>query len=78
VAHAVLDGQTGPVRDAVLLNAAAALVALDAVGGDGPDSGTLVTRLGAAVTRAATSIDSGAARAAMLRWIATSQALAER
>ena len=26
----MLDGETGPVRDAVLLNAAAALVALDA------------------------------------------------
>ena len=78
VARAVLDGETGPVRDAVLINAAAALVALDAVGAHGPEPGTLGPRVGAAVARAAEAIDSGAARKALQRWVATSRTLADR
>ncbi|MET9673731.1 anthranilate phosphoribosyltransferase [Streptomyces sp. NPDC006482] len=68
VARRLLAGETGPVRDAVLLNAAAALTALEAGGG------TLVEQLNAGIARAAESIDSGAARQVLERWIAASNA----
>ena len=59
---ALLDGQAGPYRDAVLLNAAAALIVADAA----PD-----WQAGAA--RAAEAIDSGAARKLLARWIAAAR-----
>ncbi|MET8751606.1 anthranilate phosphoribosyltransferase [Streptomyces sp. NPDC004667] len=68
VARRLLAGETGPVREAVLLNSAAALVALD------PGSGSLEEQLSAGIARAAESIDSGAARAALERWAAASNA----
>ncbi|WP_030679520.1 anthranilate phosphoribosyltransferase [Streptomyces sp. NRRL B-1347] len=68
VARRLLDGETGPVRDAVLLNAAAALVALE------PGEGPLVERIRAGMAKAADAIDSGAARAALARWVAASNA----
>jgi anthranilate phosphoribosyltransferase len=71
VARAVLDGQPGPVRDIVLLNAAAALAA--AAGVPGPEAVTAALADGYA--RAAQAIDSGAARALLDRWIAASQRL---
>lgn len=67
VARALLGGTTGAVRDAVLLNAAAALVALD-----GPGS-SLRDQLAAAGERAATALDSGAAGALLERWVEVSQ-----
>ncbi|MEU6661478.1 anthranilate phosphoribosyltransferase [Streptomyces sp. NPDC046821] len=66
VAHRLLDGERGPVRDAVLLNSAAALVAVR------PGSGTLAEQLRAGMDRAAESIDSGAAKAALERWVIAS------
>ncbi|MFD9354212.1 anthranilate phosphoribosyltransferase [Streptomyces sp. NPDC060031] len=66
IAQRLLAGETGPVRDAVLLNSAAALVALD------PGSGTLEEQLRAGIARAAQSIDSGAARASLARWVQAS------
>lgn len=69
VARDLLAGATGPVRDAVLLNAAAALAAYD--GGDGP----LVARLATGMVRAAGSLDSGGAHDALERWIAVSRNL---
>ncbi|MBT2366495.1 anthranilate phosphoribosyltransferase [Streptomyces sp. ISL-10] len=66
VARRLLGGETGPVRDAVLLNSAAALVALE------PTDGTLNEQLAAGMARAAQSIDSGAARAALERWVTAS------
>ncbi|MGW5353256.1 anthranilate phosphoribosyltransferase [Streptomyces sp. NPDC004031] len=68
VARRVLAGETGPVRDAVLLNSAAALVALE------PGNGTLEEQLAAGVERAAQSLDSGAAAAVLERWAAASNA----
>ncbi|MBD0419967.1 anthranilate phosphoribosyltransferase [Streptomyces sp. NPDC052309] len=68
VARRLLNGERGPVRDAVLLNAAAALVALEA--GDGP----LTDRIRAGMDKAAESIDSGAARRVLERWVAASHA----
>ncbi|MFC9675383.1 anthranilate phosphoribosyltransferase [Streptomyces sp. NPDC056949] len=68
VARRLLDGERGPVRDAVLLNSAAALVALTP--GDGP----LTDQIRAGMARAAESIDSGAAKRTLERWMAASNA----
>ncbi|WP_371652292.1 MULTISPECIES: anthranilate phosphoribosyltransferase [unclassified Streptomyces] len=68
VARRLLAGETGPVRDAVLLNSAAALVALD------PGEGSLVEQIRAGIAVAAESVDSGAARRALERWVAASNA----
>ncbi|GGZ20371.1 anthranilate phosphoribosyltransferase 1 [Streptomyces inusitatus] len=68
VARRLLAGEKGPVRDAVLLNSAAALVAL------APSDASLEDQLAAAITRAAHSIDSGAAAAALERWVAATSA----
>jgi anthranilate phosphoribosyltransferase len=64
VARRVLAGERGPVRDAVLLNAAAALTALDLTGAP------LAEQLAAGVRRAEAALDSGAAQATLERWAA--------
>ena len=69
VARDLLGGATGAVRDAVLLNAAAALAAH--TGGDGD----LVDRLRAGWERAAAALDTGRPQALLARWIQVSQAL---
>ncbi|MCW5249251.1 MULTISPECIES: anthranilate phosphoribosyltransferase [unclassified Streptomyces] len=66
VARRLLSGERGPVRDAVLLNSAAALVALR------PGGGTLTERIRAGMDRAAEAIDSGAAARTLERWVAAS------
>ncbi|MCX4551579.1 anthranilate phosphoribosyltransferase [Streptomyces sp. NBC_01387] len=68
VARRLLAGEGGPVRDAVLLNSAAALVALH------PGGGSLDERIAAGIARAAESIDSGAAGRALERWVTASNA----
>ena len=68
VAHRLLDGEKGPVRDAVVLNAAAALVAVDGIS-DAP----LHQQLRPAMDRAADAIDSGAAGQALERWVQVSR-----
>ncbi|MGD1217869.1 MULTISPECIES: anthranilate phosphoribosyltransferase [Streptomyces] len=68
VARRLLNGERGPVRDAVLLNSAAALVALSP--GDAP----LTEQIRAAMAQAAESIDSGAAKQALDRWVRVSNA----
>jgi anthranilate phosphoribosyltransferase len=73
VARAVVSGQqAGPVRETVLLNAAAALAA--AAGVPGPDE--LQAALADGYARAASAIDSGAADATLQRWVAESSRLA--
>jgi anthranilate phosphoribosyltransferase len=62
VVREVLAGRRGPVRDAVVLNAAAALVVADVV--EGLDDG---------VGRAQLALDSGAAAAALQRLVEVSQ-----
>jgi len=64
VAHALLAGETGPVRDAVLLNAAAALVAYD-----GTTGAPVGEQLAAMLPRAAEAVDSGAAAAKLRQWV---------
>jgi anthranilate phosphoribosyltransferase len=68
VFHALLAGRPGPVRDAVLLNAAGALVAFDGPPAQLPDA------LPGALERAAAAIDSGAAQRLLARWIEFSAA----
>ena len=83
VLRAVLNGETGgnlgAVRDAVLLNAAAAIVAFDAVGGSTTYGGAEVSlseRFARALPVATAAVDSGAAVAVLERWIVLSQTLA--
>jgi anthranilate phosphoribosyltransferase len=68
VARRVLDGEQGPVRDAVLLNAAGALAVYDEPGA------TVEASLPAAYAKAAEAIDSGSAARLLDRWIAASAA----
>lgn len=65
----LLAGATGPVRDAVLLNAAGAAAAYDGPGAD------LSDQLSAGLERAANAIDSGAAADLLDRWAIRSTAL---
>jgi anthranilate phosphoribosyltransferase len=69
VARALFAGQTGPVRDAVMVNAAAALVARTGWGGD------LGEALRAGLDKVAAAVDSGAAGDLVQRWADTARAL---
>ncbi len=66
VARRLFSGEHGPVRDAVLVNAAAALTAQAGVG-TGAD---LIGALRTGLDRAAAAIDSGAAAQLLDKWIA--------
>lgn len=66
VVRRLLDGETGPVRDAVLLNAGAALAVHDDPSGD-PHAA-----LAAGIAKAQEAVDSGAARATLDRWVEAS------
>jgi anthranilate phosphoribosyltransferase len=70
VARRFLAGDKGPVRDAVLLNAAAALVAVEGV-----SPAPVSEQLRSAIPRAAEAVDSGAAAGALAEWVETSQRL---
>jgi anthranilate phosphoribosyltransferase len=59
IARAILEGEQGPRRDVVVMNAAAALCAA-----------LHCAELGEAVAAAQTSLDSGAARDVLERWLA--------
>ena len=65
----VLDGERGPVRDAVLLNAAAALAAFD------ERAQRLHDALAAGLERAAAAVDDGRAAALLERWVTVSRAV---
>jgi anthranilate phosphoribosyltransferase len=68
VARALLAGERGPVRDAVLLNAGAALAAYDGLGG------SLTDAVAAGMRQAAAAVDSGAAADVLDRWVTVSHA----
>jgi anthranilate phosphoribosyltransferase len=69
VARAVLAGERGPVRDAVLLNAAAGIVASQG----SPDPGRALTdRLAEGIQEAAAAVDSGAAATVLRDWAGAS------
>ena len=67
----VVNGERGPVRDAVLLNAAAALTAYD------HRAQRLHDALAAGMARAAEAIDDGRAAALLDRWVAVSRTARE-
>ncbi|KAB1907312.1 anthranilate phosphoribosyltransferase [Micromonospora tulbaghiae] len=68
VVRRLLAGETGPVRDAVLVNAAVALAT------QGPLDGDLYEVLRANLDRAAEAVDSGGAAAALERWLEVARA----
>ncbi|MDQ3616139.1 MAG: anthranilate phosphoribosyltransferase [Actinomycetota bacterium] len=69
VVRRLVDGEAGQVRDAVLLNAGAAL----AVHANEP--GSIHERVTSGLARARDSIDSGGARATLDRWVAVSSSI---
>jgi len=71
VAREVFSGQPGPVRDMVLVNAAALIAAYEGA----PPPAELTATLGGAYERAAAAVDSGAATTLLDRWVAVSQRL---
>ncbi|MGC0364512.1 anthranilate phosphoribosyltransferase [Rhodococcus sp. 27YEA15] len=71
VARTLLSGQSGPVRDAVLLNAGAAVAAFNGVGDN------LEEAIAAGIATAAAAIDSGAAAGLLHRWSALTATLTE-
>lgn len=70
VVRRMLAGEQGPVRDAVVLNAGAALAVYDTPGEPVEEA------LAAGVARAADAIDSGAASATLDRWVAAASGTA--
>jgi anthranilate phosphoribosyltransferase len=66
VVRRLLAGESGPVRDAVVLNAGAALAVYDDV------DGTIEDRLADGMARAAQAIDSGAAARTLEHWVSAS------
>jgi anthranilate phosphoribosyltransferase len=82
VVRSVLSCEPGPIRDIVLLNAAAALAAAEgltplAATAGIPDTADVLTKsLSEGLARAARAVDSGAASQLLARWSQTSQRLA--
>lgn len=77
VVRDLLAGAHGPVRDTVLLNAAAAIVAAQGIGADeaaDPDRTWLIARLRTALDAAARSVDDGSAAAVLEAWVKASRA----
>lgn len=70
VLRRVLGGETGPIRDAVLVNAAAALTAHEWAQGSTED---LISALRRNLLLAAGSVDTGAAASTLDRWITAAQ-----
>lgn len=66
VVRRLLAGETGPVRDAVVLNAGAALAVFDAA------PGSVEERLEAGLAKARESLDSGSAQSVLQRWVEAS------
>jgi anthranilate phosphoribosyltransferase len=69
VVRSVLAGEEGPVRDIVLLNAAAGLIAFDLARDPGLIRTAILDRLRSALDRAAQAVDSGAATAKLDQWV---------
>lgn len=76
VVRRVLAGDAGPVRDIVLLNAAAGMVAYRLFRDPGEVQRPIVERLAEARDEAAATIDDGRAAAKLETWATTSQELA--
>ncbi len=70
VVRRLLEGETGPVRDAVLLNAGAALAVHEAA--YDVTLASLDEHLSTGIARAAAAVDGGAAAAVLDRWVTAS------
>jgi len=70
VARAMLAGDSGPVRDVILLNAAAGLVAWELSQNPEQLQEPILQRLAAGLERATLVVDSGAAAAKLEEWVA--------
>ncbi|MDQ1609120.1 MAG: anthranilate phosphoribosyltransferase [Microbacteriaceae bacterium] len=73
VVRAVLAGEEGPVRDIVLLNAAAGLVSFDLAADPSKVQESILDRFRQKLVVAADAIDSGAATAKLERWVAATR-----
>jgi len=71
ITNAIFAGEKGAPRDAVLLNAAAAIAAFDGQVGQ-----SINERISASLLKAADAVDSGAAASLLTRWVKLSQELA--
>lgn len=76
VIRRVLAGETGPVRDIVVLNAAAGIVSYRLSHDATQVQRSMVERLGEAAAQASAAIDSGAAATKLDDWIAATRELA--
>lgn len=76
VVRSVLRGDAGPVRDIVLLNAAAGIVAYRLSHDPTQVQRSMVERLAEGLAEAAEAVDSGKAEAQLAKWVDTTQALA--
>ncbi|MEV7825820.1 anthranilate phosphoribosyltransferase [Microbacterium enclense] len=77
VVRRVLSGETGPVRDIVLLNAAAGLVSYRLFQDAAEVQRPILERLAEAMADAAAAVDDGRASAKLGDWVETTKALAE-
>jgi anthranilate phosphoribosyltransferase len=73
VARRVLAGDAGPVRDIVLLNAAAGLAAFSLANDPELQREPIVERLRGELVRAAEAVDSGAAAGKLEEWVAATR-----
>ena len=71
ITNSIFAGEKGAPRDAVLLNAAAAIAAFDGDNGLG-----IQERISASLVKASSAVDSGAAANLLTKWIKLSQELA--
>ncbi len=76
VARDLMAGATGPVRDAVLLNAGIALATASGLGEPTVSRVALTTAVRDGMDRAEAAIDSGDAQALLARWVETTTAYA--
>ena len=72
ITKAIFAGERGAPRDAVLLNAAAAIAAFD-----GDTSQSIHERISASLVKASAAVDSGAATNLLNQWVTMSQELAK-
>ena len=72
----MLAGEVGPVRDIVLLNAAAGIVAYRLFRDAAQVQRPILDRLGEAIDTAREAIDSGAASRTLDAWVAATRDLA--
>ncbi len=76
VLRSTLDGERGPVRDIVLLNAAAGIVAYELAQDAALAQRPIVERLKEGYARAEAAVDGGGARALLDDWVAVTRELA--